>query len=187
MKWDNLEMFKFVDKMLYREEKQSEEEKHDCEHEFQIIEGHKTCVKCGIIDGIIFENDCDFTTQKPYKPYRPYEKFVYLRNLIRRINGYYFVDNGKEDLKAEEIPESLTKIRKLLKERKMNMKNDFYYWRIKYAITDVIKSNDVNIWLNDYKKSNIKQSPKKYLLTKMLAIDGYMNLFPLLGIKNARL
>lgn len=183
MKWENLVLFRQMDIIINSLEKKGNENSDcECNHEYQSIEGAKTCIKCGIVEYYEFDNNYDYEYhQRHSKTFRPYEREIHLKNLARRISGYKFLD-GKGELKKEEIPETLTQIRKVLKLNKMNIKNDFYYYRIKHDIDSHINKNDLCNWVSEYKKLN-NISPKNFLYKKMSKKIEYQEMCKMIEIK----
>jgi hypothetical protein len=176
MKWENLELFKKMDRIIYSlTDKYSshEEEKPKCDHEYQDIEGINTCVRCGVVERCLIDTSYDSYRQKAYKPHRPCERKIYLQNLIRRLSGHYTLEQNKTDIDLHLIPESLTQIRKYLKKNKMNMKNDYYYYRLKNNITAEIKVSHRNNWIDAYKRTPKSKNTKDFLYEKLNSQQEY--------------
>lgn len=182
----NFNYFAQAEKLIQQMKKDEtdDEEANECEHDFLNIEGARTCRVCGIVQCYLFDETINYETQKIYKHFRPYERFLHLKMLMRRLSGYKYENKYKKEItNTDEIPETLTQIRKWIKQNKMNIKNDYYYWRQKYNVDTQITSTHIYNWISIYKKLKTKTSPRDFLYEHMKDIDIYKKIVPLVERK----
>lgn len=145
----------------------------ECLHENTVIcDGATVCTRCGETLEFLFDNH-DIMGRKNLD-FRPYEKKKHIRDLLKRISGHYFKEKLEPNL--EEMPKDLKKIRKYLKEHKLNQKNDLYYYRLKNNIDIKIPGGEIyslESEFNSLKNRGKKISPKDFIYSKLKDIEKY--------------
>jgi len=153
------------------------EEVKECNHEETIVsDGATVCIKCGETLEFLFDNYNILGRMN--LNFRPYETKKHLKNLLRRLSGHYFTE--KREVDFNEIPKDLKKIRTYLRKNKLNMKNDFYYYRVKNNMNIKIPNGEIEKMESQYNRElNRKQtklSPKDYAFQKLCEIEKYKEL-----------
>ena len=164
----NWDIFNRMERYIYEFEntKNIYKEEPECKHKIEDVDGMYVCTKCGCVEG--FALDTDGIQHENKKAFRPYEKSKQLTDLMKRISGhYYLLKNGASPshLILSKIPHDIKGIRKYLKDKKLNMKNDYYYWLLKNDITKKISSEHFTSWTKEFKKTR-RISPKQFLYRK---------------------
>ena len=190
MKPENWDLFLKIEKELYhlREPERQDATIFECEnHTIKEIDGLYICVHCGCVEGTAL--DTDGIHKENRKSFRPYEKSKHLGDLIKRISGHYYLNKngaGPSHLILDKIPTDIKGIRKYLSKKKLNIKNDYYYWLLKNEITKKISPDHVNSWIKEFKKlRNI--SPRQFLYKKFLVTPGYEMFIDLFAQKKDKL
>lgn len=147
-----------------------EEPENECIHDLCVIDGVATCMNCGEIHYSTLVNDFN-DSQGQQIVYRPYVRIKYFRDILRRLNGYFYVTDSETDDIINKLPDApnIKKVRNYLRKHKIHMKNDFYYWKMKNNITNMIDSNDMCEWEIEFSKLRKKKSAKDYLFEKLNA------------------
>src|SRR3989338_3987441 len=78
----------------------------DCQHDLFVIDGIATCMNCGQMQYSTLVNDFN-DSQGRQIVYRPYVRLKYFRDILRRLNGYFYTTmKNTEDIinKLQESP-----------------------------------------------------------------------------------
>lgn len=154
-----------------------QEEYDVCKHKETVVcDGADVCKKCGETLEFLFDNHN--IMGRVNLNFRPYETKKHLKNLMKRLSGHYF--NEKKDVDLNEMPKKMTLIRKYMRKNKLNMKNDFYYYRMKNNINIKIPNGEIEHLEKQYNKElnkkETKLSPKDYVYQKLSEIEKYKEL-----------
>jgi len=176
-------------KRLYREKEpkeQAEQIEDECDHSLvETHEGFQVCTKCGILltDVLMFSFD-DFSRSRPIRA--AYDRSKHFQQLMLKLNGDFFGRN-KRSTNTIDVPKNLCikDVRKWIREKKLNAKNDFYYWRISNSITCKICSNDKSDWTSEFKQQR-KCKAKDFLFKKIVDHELLDVFVPLLQRKGKK-
>ena len=177
MKMNEQNFLNFLKKVKEYETEYLNEDSNDeeCIHTItSTMNGTYVCEKCGCILGSVLESD--FAPKTNIHGKRLYERNKYFRDLLNRVSGIDF--NEKKAVDINEMPHSISGIRKYIYRNKLHPRNDYHYWRIKNGITQQIKREHMIDWEKDFKRTRkIKQ--KDFLYNRLMEIEEYHIFVPL--------
>lgn len=129
------------------ESSESEPFKENCKHEYEYVNGIKTCEICGTC--FFLEAEGVFPYYHNFYAVPPkaiYKQVKYLQPLLKRMNGQ-ITSNEITPLiinTLKMLPNGNMKtIHRFIKHKKLNIMDDFYYWRLKNNIETVILDSDI--------------------------------------------
>ena len=139
---------------IYEEEERMERQNvgifEECKHVVTTtIEGIFVCEECGVIFGPVLDSDFMLSTNK--LGVRIYERRKYFRDLMNRVSGQYY-NEKKDKIDIDKMPMSISGIRRYINKNKLHKLNDYYYWREKNKIKQVILRADMIDWETEFRK-----------------------------------
>lgn len=151
-------------------------------NELFVIEGLRTCKKCGMVYGSSFCEESKTSDEFNYfTHYKPYTRKKHIKEILTRLSSYFY----KEKIEHDDIITLLKKntknnkdikfIRKFIKMNKLNPKNDFYYWKIVNNITMNINYSDKNAFVAEFVKT--RNMSNRDFLYKIFCENKTYNIF----------
>jgi hypothetical protein len=167
---------------IYEEEERMERqnagtfEEEECKHVITAtIEGIFVCEECGVIFGPVLDSDFALSTNK--NGVRMYERRKYFRDLMNRVSGLSFKES-KSNINIADMPDTIRGIRKYIRKHKLHKLNDYYYWRIKNNVKQLILRADMIEWEDEFRKLR-KNTQRDFLYEKFSNITKYNIFAPL--------